>query len=123
MAPALISFPLELLILVSSHLSTPDLGSLRRTCKHIERSLYETFAKEFFTKKQFMLTQPSLQALVDISNHHSLSKQLEHVIIGLEEYNQFSLTGAQDPKYKLGCEEQSVLIKSVRWVHHSPNTC
>ncbi|KAF2279989.1 uncharacterized protein EI97DRAFT_429746 [Westerdykella ornata] len=82
----LTSIPLELLLKISSHLSTVDLGSLRRTCRTIERSLFDSFAKEFFSKRQFMLTRPSLQALVDISKHPNLSKELRHVIIGLEKY-------------------------------------
>lgn len=83
---SLTSIPLELLVIISSQLSTPDLGSLRRTCKYVERSLYDSFAREFFSKKQFMLTRPSLQALIDISNHPTLSKQVNHVIIGLDRY-------------------------------------
>jgi hypothetical protein len=86
---SLTSVPLELLIMVSSHLSTRDLGSLRRTCKTIEKALFDSFAKEFFTKKQFMFTQPSLQALVDISKHPQLSKQLSHVIFGTEQYKKW----------------------------------
>jgi hypothetical protein len=77
----LLSLPLELIIYISSFIATPDLASLRLTCKQTEKSLYEWFVEEFFAKKQFMLTQPSLQTLVDISKHVSLSKRLKHVII------------------------------------------
>lgn len=82
----LTSIPLELLLAISSDLSTVDLGSLRRTCKTIEASLFDSFAKEFFSKRQFMFTAPSLQTLVDISKHPNLSKELRHVIIGLDQY-------------------------------------
>ncbi|KAF2711879.1 hypothetical protein K504DRAFT_351583, partial [Pleomassaria siparia CBS 279.74] len=83
----LVSMPIELLVYkIANHLSTTDLGSLRRTCRVLERTLFDSFAKEFFTKKQFMLTTPSLSALVDISKHKELSKHLKHVIIGLEQY-------------------------------------
>jgi hypothetical protein len=78
---SLLSLPLELIIYISSFIATPDLASLRLTCKQTEKSLYEWFVEEFFAKKQFMLTQPSLQTLVDISKHVSLSKRLKHVII------------------------------------------
>ncbi|RMZ68590.1 F-box domain-containing [Pyrenophora seminiperda CCB06] len=88
---SLLSIPLELLVAVSSFLPTEDLGSLRLTCKQVEKSLYEWFSKEFFTKKQFMLTHTSLQALVDISNHVSLSKKLVHVIIGMNVYEAMPL--------------------------------
>ncbi|GKT41301.1 uncharacterized protein ColSpa_01482 [Colletotrichum spaethianum] len=74
--------PLEVLLRISSLLNTTDLGALRLTCRSIEQSLFNTFMKEYFTKRQFMLTEFSLQALVDISNSR-LSDCLDHVIIGL----------------------------------------
>jgi hypothetical protein len=83
---SLLTIPLELLVAVSSFLSTPDLGALRLTCKQTEKSLYEWFSKEFFTKKQFMLTHNSLQALFDISKHASFSQKLSHVIIATNVY-------------------------------------
>jgi hypothetical protein len=63
--------------------TTPEYGNLRRTCKHIEDTLYTSFAREFFTKRQFILTEFSLQALVDISKSR-FSSSLKHVIFGLE---------------------------------------
>ncbi|KAJ8113555.1 hypothetical protein OPT61_g4335 [Boeremia exigua] len=83
----LLSLPLELLVYISSFVSTPDLSALRLTCKQTEKSLYEWFSEEFFVKKQFMLTQPSLQALLDISRHVSLSKKLKHLIIATNVYD------------------------------------
>jgi hypothetical protein len=83
----LLSLPLELLVYISSFVSTPDLAALRLTCKQAEKSLYEWFSEEFFVKKQFMLTQPSLQALLDISRHVSLSKKLRHLIIATNVYD------------------------------------
>ncbi|KAF2243985.1 hypothetical protein BU26DRAFT_523530 [Trematosphaeria pertusa] len=85
---SLTSIPLELLVHISSYLSTPDLGSLRRTCKLIEKSLYEWFSKEFFSKKQFMLSQQSLQTLIDISKHAALSKKVTHVIIATDQFSE-----------------------------------
>jgi hypothetical protein len=83
---SLLTLPLELLVAVSSHLSTPDLGALRLTCKQVEKSLYEWFSAEFFTKKQFMLTHDSLQTFIDISRHVGFSKKLAHVIIATNVY-------------------------------------
>ncbi|KAK2033061.1 F-box domain-containing protein [Colletotrichum zoysiae] len=74
--------PLEVLLRISNLLNTTDLGALRLTCRSIEQSLFNTFMKEYFTKRQFMLTEFSLQTLVDISNSR-LSDCLDHVIIGL----------------------------------------
>lgn len=83
---SLLDMPLELLVQISTYVTTPDLSALRLTCKQLERSLWEWFADEFFVKKQFMITHPSLQALVDISHHPSLSKKLRYIIISTHVY-------------------------------------
>src|SRR4051794_21640063 len=52
---ALCRLPIELLVhIIATYLSTKDLGSLRLTSRYLETALFDTFAKEFFTKKQFM---------------------------------------------------------------------
>ncbi|EMR72374.1 putative f-box domain-containing protein [Eutypa lata UCREL1] len=79
----LLSMPLEVLLHISSYLTTPEYGMLRRTSKHLEASFFKPFAREFFTKRQFMLTEFSLQALVDISKSR-FADYLSHLIIGLE---------------------------------------
>ncbi|KAI1076767.1 hypothetical protein F5B20DRAFT_554499 [Whalleya microplaca] len=79
----LLTIPLELILHIVSYLTTPEYGSLRATCRHVEASLLKSFAKEFFTKRQFMITEFSLQALVDISKSRFASS-LTHLIIGLD---------------------------------------
>ncbi|KAF2636247.1 hypothetical protein P280DRAFT_553044 [Massarina eburnea CBS 473.64] len=87
-APTLAGMPLELLVhIIATYLSTKDLGALRLSSKYFETALFNTFAKEFFTKKQFMLTTPSLEVLIAISKHAALSKFVKHVIIGIETYD------------------------------------
>ncbi|KAF1961007.1 hypothetical protein CC80DRAFT_465449 [Byssothecium circinans] len=84
----LAGMPLELLVhIIANYLPTKDLGALRLTSKYFETALFDTFAKEFFAKKQFMLTTPSLSALIEISKHTALSKVVKHVILGLEKYD------------------------------------
>ncbi|KAG9971971.1 hypothetical protein KCU98_g13542, partial [Aureobasidium melanogenum] len=73
---ALLDLPPELLLRVSAFLTTSELGKFRLTSKNIEAVLFDSFAREFFTKKQFMLEQLSLQALIDISNHPTLASRL-----------------------------------------------
>jgi hypothetical protein len=80
---SLMSIPLEVLLQITRNLTTPDYCKMRLTCKHIEQTLYNAFSKEFFTKRQFMLTEFSLQALVAISKS-KFSSSLKHVIFGLE---------------------------------------
>ncbi|QUC22412.1 uncharacterized protein UV8b_06653 [Ustilaginoidea virens] len=77
--------PLEVLLRISYHLTTPELGSLRLTCRSIEKSLHTTFVKEFFTQKQFMMTQDSLQAFIDVSRSR-LGSHLRYVHIGLDRF-------------------------------------
>jgi hypothetical protein len=79
----LLSVPLEVLLQITSHLTTVEYGNLRRTCKQVETVLFSSFSKEFFRKKQFMISEFSLQALVDISKSR-FSSVLSHVIMGLE---------------------------------------
>ncbi|CAF9909463.1 MAG: hypothetical protein GOMPHAMPRED_006768 [Gomphillus americanus] len=77
----ILDLPQELVIRIASHLTTVELGSLRRSCKHIERYLFKSFAKEFFTKRQFLIEHESLEALLGIANHPGLSPNLEEVIL------------------------------------------
>lgn len=77
--------PLEVLIRIAKGLSTTDLCAFRLTCRAIEELLYVTFTNEFFTKKQFMITDDSLQALVDISKSR-LGTHLRFLHIGLDRF-------------------------------------
>ncbi|KAI1376346.1 hypothetical protein F4677DRAFT_419633 [Hypoxylon crocopeplum] len=81
--PNLTSIPLEVLLQITSYLKTPDYGAMRLTCKHIEISVFRTFAQKYFTKIQFMRTEFSFQALVDISTSR-LSSYLKHVVVGTD---------------------------------------
>lgn len=77
----LLRLPSELLLRVSSYVDTVDLGSLRLTCKQIETSLFNSFAREFFTTRRFMIEQVSLEALVGIANHVALGPHLTGELI------------------------------------------
>ncbi|CAO2652491.1 Nn.00g007740.m01.CDS01 [Neocucurbitaria sp. VM-36] len=112
---SLLSIPLELLVSISSFLPTSDLAALRLTCKQVEKSLYEWFSKEFFTKKQFMLTHSSLQTLIDISKHVSFSKKLSHIIIATNTYDEIPLRFRDSDaatRYIQGYEDQKALLST-----------
>ncbi len=79
----LLRLPLELLLRISSHLTTVELGHLRLSCGHLETSLFASFAREFFRIKQFNLTEFSLGALVAISRSR-LAPHMRRVHVGLE---------------------------------------
>ncbi|KAI1102803.1 hypothetical protein F4804DRAFT_333962 [Jackrogersella minutella] len=78
----MLSIPLEVLLHISSYLSTPEYGNLRLACRRLEAFLFKSFAQEFFAKRQFMLTEFSLGALVDISKSR-LGHSLSHLIISV----------------------------------------
>ncbi|KAI2635113.1 hypothetical protein GGS21DRAFT_516949 [Xylaria nigripes] len=80
---SLLNIPLEVLLQITSYLTTPEYGYLRRTCKQIEASLFGTFTKEFFSKRQFALIEFSIRTLVDIAKSR-LGPSLTHLIIHLE---------------------------------------
>ncbi|KAK2608709.1 hypothetical protein QQS21_002698 [Conoideocrella luteorostrata] len=89
------TIPVEVLLRISYHLPTPDLGALRLTCRSVEQSLYTTFVSEFFTRKKFMITQDSLQTLIDISKSR-LSRHLRDVHIGLDRFPEGSTRPLSD---------------------------
>jgi hypothetical protein len=66
--PDLLRLPPELMLRISAHLTTVELGGFRLICKQVESSLFESFAREFFTKRQFMIERVSLEALAGIAN-------------------------------------------------------
>ena len=106
----LVSIPLEILLQITSNLTTPEYGNLRCTCKHIEETLFDSFSREFFTKKQFMFTEFSLKALVDISKSR-LSSCLSHVIFGLERPSLRSLPAAS---HSIANPQSNIRIKNNR---------
>jgi hypothetical protein len=74
MIPNLLELPLEVLLNITTFLDTPSYGNLRLACTSMEKNTFDAFATEFFTIKQFMVTSFSLQTLLDISQHSTLSK-------------------------------------------------
>lgn len=81
----MLRLPLEVLIRIAAGLTTPELCALRLSCRFVEQLLYVTFTNEFFARKQFMVTDISLQALVDISKSR-LGPHLRHLHIGLDRF-------------------------------------
>lgn len=116
-ATGFLQLPPELVLRVSSYLTTPELGHFRRTCKDIEATLFDSFAKEFFTKRQFMLEYVSLQALVDIANHPRLSRWISEVIIGVQAHvslNSIHASSKPMEMYKSGYPSRHALRASGR---------
>ncbi|KAI0840742.1 hypothetical protein F5Y06DRAFT_294005 [Hypoxylon sp. FL0890] len=79
----LLRVPVEVTVEIASYLTTPDYSTLRLVCKGIEDKLFESFARELFSRRQFMFSEFSLQALVDISKSR-LAGHLKELNISLE---------------------------------------
>ncbi|KAI2780730.1 hypothetical protein F4815DRAFT_468887 [Daldinia loculata] len=79
-SPNLTTIPLEILLLIVSHLNRRDFTTTRLVCRRLEGSLFRKFAQKYFTMIRFMCTEYSLQALVDISESR-LSPYLKHVVV------------------------------------------
>lgn len=79
----LLSLPTEILVAVTDSLNAEDYGHLRVCCRHLEDTLFQYFAKTFFTSKHFFRNYSSLSVLRDISESR-LSYYLKTVVLGTE---------------------------------------
>src|SRR5688500_18577776 len=77
--------PLEVLLRITHSLKTEELGNFRLTCRGIEGLLHNSFAREFYSCKQFMISDFSLQALIDISKSR-MGRHLTKLQIGFEQF-------------------------------------
>lgn len=82
---AFAKLPRELLDGIASFLPTRDFNNLRLSCKQVENLLFPYWANCFFTVRQFMISDFSLNALLAISRHPVLSTYLSHLAIGLDD--------------------------------------
>ncbi|KAI6093251.1 hypothetical protein F4821DRAFT_222516 [Hypoxylon rubiginosum] len=92
--PSITTIPLEILIHITTYVglknptrlytdTTTDFGALRLSCKHVEASLFRTFAQRYFDDVSFNRAESSLRKFVDISKSR-LSPYLRHVTIHTE---------------------------------------
>ncbi|CAK7274585.1 hypothetical protein SEPCBS119000_006248 [Sporothrix epigloea] len=78
--------PVELLLRIARLIWTADLCAVRQCSRSLERAFHYFFMDGFFRSKQFMLTEYSLQTLLDMARHPIISQTLRHVSFGLEEF-------------------------------------
>ncbi|CAK7271894.1 hypothetical protein SEPCBS119000_004840 [Sporothrix epigloea] len=78
--------PAELLLRITRDLTTTELCAVRSCSRSLECALRDLFLREFFWRRQFMLTEFSLQTLLAIAQHPLMSQSLRHVSIGVEEF-------------------------------------
>ncbi|KAL7805129.1 hypothetical protein V8C44DRAFT_352427 [Trichoderma aethiopicum] len=92
----LLKIPPEILDRITWHLTTPEYCRLRLTSKAIEQALFFKFTSEFFTRKQFMISEFSLKALKDISKSR-LAGCLRHVHLALDQLDPLAVYGGTGP--------------------------
>lgn len=76
--------PVEVVVKIAAYLSTGDVCALRLTCRAMDHLLGEFFLRNCFRAKQFWMHEASLQALVDMSTHPTISRELKHVALGTD---------------------------------------
>ncbi|WOO83108.1 uncharacterized protein LOC62_04G006589 [Vanrija pseudolonga] len=115
------SLPAEVMTIIARWVLTDDILAMRETCKSVEIKLASSFSYEFFRKRQFFISTPSLEALVGISKHPRLHSVLTHVIIATDRFEQLSLHRV-DPvqydnakKYVAAADDQDYLYKSGKY--------
>ena len=96
-APPILKMPIEILLRITDRLPTPSLCNMRLTCSALERSLYRSFTDEFFVRKQFMMTEDSLQALIDIAKSR-LGQHVRYVYFGLDHFHGDAARPLPDPE-------------------------
>jgi hypothetical protein len=84
---AFASLPLELIEKITRKLPTRDIVSLRQTCSLVEHKMRYCFAVDFMSKKQFMVSTHSLNALQEIARDETFSSTLRHLIIGTDQFD------------------------------------
>ncbi|KAF2671293.1 hypothetical protein BT63DRAFT_453694 [Microthyrium microscopicum] len=109
MLPNLIT---DILVHISSFLTTIDYGSLRRTCKTIEQKLFPFFAVEFFSKWHIFIFPQSIQSLIDISKHTELRIYVKTLVIGMDVIHH---RGIQLNAHAQVDDALSTLLKDAAW--------
>ncbi|KAL7968763.1 hypothetical protein HDV63DRAFT_378216 [Trichoderma sp. SZMC 28014] len=109
----LLQVPPEILDRITWHLQTTELCNFRLTCKSAEQAVHFRFTSEFFTRKQFMVSEFSLRALVDISKSRFAS-YLRQVHLSLDQVDETAISRvSMSPKtrrlYQKRLAEQSAL--------------
>lgn len=87
--------PLEVLLLVTNYLTTPEYSAVRLTSKALNNATHESWASEFFTTRQFSLQLFSLDVLLAISNHDDFHKRVKRLIIGTDTVDAMPLRPSQ----------------------------
>jgi hypothetical protein len=111
---ALLQVPPEILDRIIWHLRTTELCNFRLTCKSAEQAVHFRFTKEFFTRKQFMVSEFSLKALIDISKSR-LASYLRHVHISLDQVDETASSRVNMSPKTRSVYQQRLAEQSTLW--------
>ncbi|KAK5736365.1 hypothetical protein LTR17_007529 [Elasticomyces elasticus] len=117
----ILRLPAEILEMVAKKLERKYLTSFRLTCQYFANSSTRLLGK-YFTNKTFLLAHaPSMQALVDISQHATFKRSLKHIHLSLyvQDKRAFRLGRTRDDDEVLACRklggEHKKYLASLNW--------
>ncbi|KAK3613385.1 hypothetical protein LTR22_028174, partial [Elasticomyces elasticus] len=73
-----------------------DLIVLRKTCRELEAASHNAFARAYFTNRKYLFTRYGLQALVDITKHPSLGRNVHNIYFVLERLSSYQYDPARE---------------------------
>ena len=82
----ILTLPLKIFEHIAELAQPEDLTALRLTCKEAAANSQRPFAKAFFTKRAFLLSdEESLRTLLTIAEHETFGRTMETVVICVDE--------------------------------------
>jgi hypothetical protein len=79
----LFSVPNEVLSMIVLECESTDLKNLRLVSKVMHGFSTRLFARKYFSRRRFLLTYPSMEALVDITAHPTFAPHLTCITFGI----------------------------------------
>ncbi|KAI4745427.1 hypothetical protein E4T50_04187 [Aureobasidium sp. EXF-12298] len=77
--PNLLSLPVELLCQIADHVGSLDLIDMRLACKPLRDAANKPFGIAYFTKRRHVLTQNSIEALLEIVTHPAVGPYVNSI--------------------------------------------
>lgn len=114
--PPILRLPIDVIVKIASYLSISDLSALRLTCRAVDDLLIEFYHRKVFRAKQFWMDEASLQALIDMSTHPTISRELKHVTLGSEH---IYLEQENPPYTSAQIQQLHLRLASQRYMQHT----
>ena len=95
----LLDLPSELIPFIAHYLHDKDFFNLRLTHRYLQHSTISHFGRNYFRKRGYLITTPSLHTLTSISAHLELRKHVQHVWFNPDMYTFVTPECAPNPQY------------------------